>query len=191
VIGNGGPAFWSAYRAFCHTHPGHEARPDPLDDFTRRVVEEAAGPLAGDGSRFLYPFTFPDDPVSFMALGECAGLGRRSLLGVLIHPVFGPWIALRAAIVLPVAVEGPRPADGFDPCPGCVERSCMAACPAGAVGTAGWDVPRCAAHRLSTDGCEPRCHARFDCVIGRDHRYPADALAYHQARAKPSLARFR
>jgi epoxyqueuosine reductase len=190
VIGSGGSAFWTAFRAFCALNPEHEARPDPLDDFTRLVVEEAARPLVGPGSRFVYPFAFADDPVSFLALGECAGLGRRSLLGVLVHPVFGPWMALRAAILVPVALDVPPPDDGFDPCPGCVERACIAACPAGAVGDGGWDIPRCAAHRVApVDGCAERCHARFDCVLGRAHRYPPDALAYHQARAKPSLAR--
>jgi hypothetical protein len=191
VIGNGGGAFWSAYRAFCAGHPGHEATPDPLDAFTQEVVEAVARPIVGQAARFLYPFRFPDDPVSFMALAECAGLGRRSLAGVLVHPTFGPWIALRAAILLPVAVRAARPADGFDPCPGCVERACMPACPGGAVSDAGWDVPRCAAHRMQPDDpCAARCHARFDCVIGREHRYPADALAYHQERAKPALGRF-
>ncbi|HYR95495.1 MAG TPA: hypothetical protein VEM57_02120, partial [Candidatus Binatus sp.] len=142
VIGNGGAGFWAAFRDFCRGHPGHAATADPLDAFTRQAVEEAARPLVGADARFLYPFRFPDEPVSFMRLAECAGLGRPSLTGVLVHPVFGPWIALRAAILLPVQVDAPRPADGFDPCPGCVERACIPACPVGAVGPAGWDVPR-------------------------------------------------
>jgi hypothetical protein len=191
VIGNGGGAFWAAFQAYCGDHAGHASTPDPLDAFTRHVVEEAARPLAGPFVRFLYPFRFPDDPVSFMRLAECAGLGRLSLTGVLVHPVFGPWIALRAAILVPDELNAARPADGFDPCPTCTERACITACPAGAVGPAGWDIPRCAAHRLGErDGCAGRCEARFDCVIGREHRYPADALAYHQGRARAPLAAF-
>ena len=191
VIGNGGGDLWAAFRDFCRKHPGHEATADPLDAFTRRVIEEVARPLVGPGARFLYPFRFPDDPVSFMRLAECAGLGRPSLTGVLVHPVFGPWMALRAAILVEQRVDAARPADGFDPCPGCTERSCIPACPAGAVGPAGWDVPRCAGHRGGdTDGCPARCEARFECVVGREHRYPADALAYHQTRARASLSAF-
>jgi hypothetical protein len=191
VIGNGGGAFWTAFRSYCRDHAGHAATPDPLDEFTRQVVEQAARPLAGPAARFLYPFRFPDDPVSFMRLAECAGLGRPSLTGVLVHPVFGPWIALRAAILVQEEIHAAQPADGFDPCPTCTERACIAACPAGAVGPAGWDIPRCAAHRLGeSGGCAARCEARFDCVIGREYRYPADALAYHQSRARGSLAAF-
>lgn len=192
VIGNGGSAFWDAFRAFCRSHPEAERCSDPLDAFTATVVEEAVRPLLGAlPSRVLYPFRFPADPVSFVHLAECAGLGRRSLLGLLVHPTFGPWIALRAAVLVPVVVPAPRPADGFDPCPTCVERACVPACPAGAIGDAGWDIPRCASHRLrDDDGCAARCHARFDCVIGREHRQSPEELAYHQSRARDALAAY-
>ena len=184
VIGNGGGAFWTAYRAFCRRHPGHESSPDPLDDYTRLVIERAIG----GGYAVFYPFGFPSEPVSFTRLAECAGLGRPSLVGVLVHPVFGPWIALRAAVAVPFPFTAPRPADGFDPCPGCVERSCIVACPAGAVGDAGWDVGSCAVARSAEpDPCAARCHARWDCVIGRAHRYPPDAFEHHQTRARPAL----
>jgi len=193
VIGNGGGAFWVAFRDFCRERPEHEREPDPIDAFTRRAVETAMATTMDPGApvRLLYPFRYPDEPVSFMRLAECAGLGRRSVLGVLIHPRFGPWIALRAALLVPAILTASRPADGFDPCPDCTERACMAACPAGAVTAAGWNVPRCATHRLQTeDTCAARCHARFDCVIGRPHRYPPDALAYHQRRALAGLASY-
>ena len=191
VIGNGGGAFWTAYRDFCRVHPGHEREPDPLDAFTRGAVETAIAATIDPGApvRLLYPFRYPDEPVSFMHLAECAGLGRRSLLGVLIHPLFGPWIALRAALLVPHILTASRPADGFDPCPDCTERACVEACPGGAVTATGWDVPRCATHRLQAeDTCAERCHARFDCVIGRAYRYPPDALEYHQRRALAGLA---
>jgi hypothetical protein len=191
VIGNGGGAFWAAFRDHCHAHPEHEQEPDPVDAFTRRAIEAAIATSTDTGgpTRLLYPFRYPTDPVSFMRLAECAGLGRPSLVGVLVHPVFGPWIALRAALLVPLTLAAPRPAEGFDPCPGCTERACVDACPAGAVTAAGWDVPRCAAHRLQPeDPCALRCHARFDCVIGRAHRYPAEALGYHQGRARAALA---
>jgi len=48
VVGNGGGAFWRAYRRFCAARPAHEDRRDPLDDFTREIVETALAPLVGD-----------------------------------------------------------------------------------------------------------------------------------------------
>jgi len=188
VVGNGGGAFWAAYRRFCRAHAEHERLDDPLDAFTRVVIDDATACVeAGGASRVIYPFEFSATPVSFMQLAESAGLGRRSLVGVLVHPVWGPWMALRAAILVPFPVSAPRPAEGFDPCPTCVERACMPACPGQAVSDVGWDIPRCAAHRRQADDCESRCHARFDCVIGRAHRYPPDALAFHQRRSRAAL----
>jgi len=185
VIGNGGRRFWDAFRG-SGSDPGVR---HPLDAYTRRVVEEVTRPLIdGQAARIVYPFGAGTPPVSFMRLAECAGLGRPSLLGVLVHPVYGPWIALRAAILVPAVVTAPRPAAGFDPCPTCVERACMTACPAGAVDVSGWDVGRCATQRSrNDDACVSACHARFACVVGRAHRHPAEALAYHQAAARPAL----
>jgi hypothetical protein len=74
VVGNGGGAFWAAYRGFCAAHPGYDQRPDPLDDFTREVVEAAGGPLAPQTAmRILYPFGFAEDAVSFTRLAVRAG----------------------------------------------------------------------------------------------------------------------
>jgi hypothetical protein len=184
VVGNGGIAFWQAFRRVASALP---AADDPLDRFTRTVVHAATGGLAG--ARCLFPFDRPDAPVDFRVLAELAGLGCRSLVGVLVHPEYGPWVALRAAVLVPEEVAAPRPADGFDPCPTCVERPCIAACPTGAIGPAGWNVPGCVAHRLADDAnCAAGCTARLECVYGRSHRYPADALAFHQAAARRMMA---
>ena len=191
VVGNGGGAFWGAYRRFCTAHRGYDQRPDPLDDFTREVVEGACAPLARRvAMRILYPFGFAQDGVAFTRLALLAGLGRASLVGVLVHPVYGPWIALRAAILVRQRLEAPRPAKDFDPCPSCSERPCIAACPGGAVDAAGGSVPRCGAQRARPDDpCATRCHARVACVLGPEHRHPDAALAYHQRRAREPLLR--
>jgi hypothetical protein len=196
VIGNGGGAFWAAYQAHLARHPGFASRSDPLDDFTREIMDSLVVPLAarlGVCAALRLPFDAGDPPISFVHLAEAAGLGRRSILGVLVHPEFGPWIALRGALLVDDEIAAARPAADFDPCPSCVERPCIRACPGDAVGyPAGWDVPRCIDHRLAEPAdCVDRCHARFECVYGRAHRYPADALAYHQRRAFAVMARGR
>ena len=197
VIGNGGGAFWAAYRSHVARHPADAARDHPLDDFTTAVMEEHVVPLAarlGVRAELHLPYRETTPPVSFVHLAEAAGLGRRSLLGVLVHPEFGPWMALRAALLVDVALAAPRPAAGFDPCPSCATRPCLAACPADAVShPAGWDVPRCVAFRVAradANPCAGRCHARLACVYGRAHRYPDDALAHHHARAFAVMRRY-
>lgn len=188
VIGNGGGAFWKSFRAHCAANPGWLEREHPLDDFTRELVEGAVAPRVRHHAvrwRATYPFMQDAPGLNFMELARLAGLGGPSVLGVLVHPLYGPWIALRAALLLDVALDSPGPALGFDPCPGCTVRSCMPACPVGAVTfPGGWDISRCLAHRVEAEAdCAPQCHARFSCVLGPEHRYPADELAYHQMRA--------
>ena len=139
VIGHGGGEFWSRFAA----RPDRDVSvTDPLDAYTRVVVARALADVLPTGSQIIFPFDFPATPVSFQRLARLAGLAVPSLLGVLIHPEFGPWVALRAAALLPCAVALPGPATDFDPCPTCVERACIASCPAGAVTSAGWDIPK-------------------------------------------------
>lgn len=189
VIGNGGRAFWDAF-----TRDGSRAgMRDPLDAFTRATVEAAVAPLAPDVGgvvRVVYPFDVRPPRLSFVHLGRCAGLGAPSRLGMLVHPEFGPWMALRAALLLPVVMEAPRPAARFDPCPACTDRPCETACPAGAVTARGWDIPVCAAHRLAErgDACGGGCQARIACVLGVAHRHPPEALAFHQASARAAMS---
>jgi hypothetical protein len=185
VIGNGGGAFWDTFaRSRDDAVVAH-----PLDAFTRRVVEAITADVDGI-VRIVYPFDAV--PTDFRTLAACAGIGSPSRLGLLVHPEYGPWMALRAALLVRDEVVLPRPADGFDPCPTCTSRACVAACPAGAVGDAGWNVPACVAYRLAADGrCDGGCHARIACVLGPEHRYPDAALAFHQRAARTTLARRR
>jgi epoxyqueuosine reductase len=159
-----------------------------VDRFTAVAVAAALRPCLDPAARIVHPFG--PERVSFMRLARAAGLGVPSRLGVLIHPVFGPWIAFRAAVLVPEVVSAPRPADQFDPCPGCAQPACMAACPGRAVGPGGWDVGACAATRADADDpCAGGCHARLACVVGPEHRYPEAALEHHQAHARPMLLR--
>jgi epoxyqueuosine reductase len=188
VIGNGGAAFWSAFKRHGENNSGWMARDNPFDDFTRTVVERDIAPLLaalGIAHTIIYPFLSTGPTLSFMAAGKAAGLSGPSLLGVMVHPVYGPWIAFRAAILVNELIDAPGVADGFDPCPSCTARTCISACPAEAVSLAsGWDIPKCLTHRVEVEAdCAPRCHARAGCVLGPEHRYADDELAYHQMRS--------
>jgi hypothetical protein len=194
VIGNGGGVFWQAYRRHADAHPEWAQRDHPLDDFTREVVErEIAGPLRARGRRFtvVYPFVSDTGNLHFMELGRIAGIGGPSLIGVLIHPKYGSWIALRAALLMEELLDEPGDGLGFDPCPQCIPKSCMPACPVGAVSERGWDVIKCVRHRVeAAPDCSAGCYSRIDCVIGPEHRYPNDELRHHQERALRTMREY-
>jgi epoxyqueuosine reductase len=192
VIGNGGADFWRAFSRFADRNPGWRDRANPLDDFTREIIEREVVPIVREsGAQCLtvYPFMSSGPTLNFIELAKLAGLGGASIIGVVVNPTYGPWIAFRAALIVDVDLDSPDEAVGFDPCPGCVPRSCITACPAAAVSyPAGWDIPKCLTHRVEVEAdCAPRCHARVGCVIGPEHRYPDDELAYHQRRALAAM----
>jgi ferredoxin len=194
VIGNGGGAFWQAYQRHAGAHPEWTRRDHPLDDFTREVVEREIGaPLRACDLRctVVYPFVSEAGNLHFMELGRLAGIGGPSLLGVLIHPVYGTWIALRAALLMEQALDEPGEGLDFDPCPRCVARACMPACPVGAVSDRGWDVIKCVRHRVeAAPDCSAGCYSRLGCVIAPQHRYPDDESRHHQERALRSMREY-
>lgn len=186
VIGNGGGAFWRSFKQHADENPGWMVRDNPLDDFTRIVIErDIEAVLSNLAHTIIYPFVNNGPTLNFMEAGKAAGLSGPSIIGVVVHPIYGPWIAFRAAILLTESIDAPGEALGFDPCPSCTVRTCISACPADAVNFAtGWDIPKCLTHRVEVEAdCAPRCHARAGCVLGPEHRYPDEELAYHQMRA--------
>ncbi len=198
VIGNGGGAFWAGFRDDTddlqeYSHP--QGRAHPLDDYTVEVIEKSLTPLlqaSGATYQYVYPFRFGTQPVSFMHLAQASGLAGPSILGIVIHPTYGPWMALRAAVLIDQQLSSPPSAQGFDPCPSCTERSCVKACPANVVSVEkGWDIPGCIQHRVNVpDDCVAYCHARYECVYGRQHRYPLDELQYHQAQSLATMREY-
>jgi epoxyqueuosine reductase len=180
VLGCGGRAFGRAALAA-------GAAPDPFDRLTRRAAGAAAAALQEQGWRALPVFYFErrgDAFADFVALARASGLGAPSRLGLLLHPVYGPWISIRALLLTerPFADTG---ALAFAPCDGC-PAPCAAACHGAAVGPDGLDAAACASTRAGLPACALRCDARRACVVGREHAYAEEVEALH---ARASLAR--
>jgi hypothetical protein len=180
VVGSGGRAFFDGF-----TRAAADARPDPLDRYTRACVQRAAqaalDPL-GVAHVELFPFVDETVVVPFQRLGRAAGLGGPSPLGLQVHPVHGAWWAYRALVVLDAELpSGPPLGDGCAGCP----APCVAACPASAVQRGGFSVPACHAHRLAAEPCRLSCAARHACIRGPEHRYSDEQLAFHMAASMP------
>lgn len=154
--------------------------PDPLDAYTRRLVDSLLEPLRGAGVRLRvhYPFWNESEPLPFQKIARAAGLGP-SLLGLDLHPRFGPWAAYRALLLLDLALEDGEVSD-FEPCIGC-PAPCIEVCPVGAVSNEGWNAERCMDHRLVDGGCSEGCHSRLACPVGAEYRYSPSLLRYFQA----------
>lgn len=182
VVGSGGGALWRAFLDDLRRDPsGLTAEPHPLDAFVRRAVAAADPRLGQAPRRWFWSSAEAEVHLDFRVLAQVAGLGAPGRLGLLMHPVYGPWLGLRAACFLEAELTPSAPA-GEGPCAGC-PAPCVAACPGGAFPGGAWSVDACTSFRLSSPECAGTCHARGACPEGAAHRYPAEEVAYHTDRA--------
>ena len=175
LIGLGGRRGWAAFAASSEAEDGGA---DPLDRWSRRVVDALA---AGLGARALYPFGGPPHwPFQRWALR--AEPMHASPLGLLIHPIDGLWRGYRGALAFAERLAVPPPAAAASPCRTCIGRPCLSACPVGAFTGAGYDVAACAAHlsRPAGRACmEGGCLARRACPVGAERAHEPDEAAFH------------
>lgn len=177
VVGNVGGAMWSRFRA------GERPVPDPLDDWTRRMLQPVADRF---GAGFVHPSDEPFVPMQRWA--QRADDVFESPIGLLIHPDHGLWHAYRGALLFPEVLAGLPPVGRRgSPCATCVDQPCRSACPVDAFATdglrlVGYDHIRCRDHARS--GREPRCltegcAARRACPVDAAGRYDTDQMSFH------------
>ncbi len=183
VLGSGGQ--WLAER-----RPSPRAGGADIGATVAAVVEHFAAVLTKCG--------IPATPVRFDAgcrihgnrLAEAAGLGVVSpVSGLFLHPAFGPWVRVRAAILCTGHPFGPIPeptlAERFQPCLRC-ERPCLGACPAQPHAV---DLAACASHRHA-GGCADECSRRVACPVGAEHRDAGDDRVHRHGHDLGTLRRW-
>lgn len=185
LFGNHGGALWDAFSISPESADG---LPDPMDRWTARVVKEA---LAGEeGAVAAFPFGSTAWPFQRWAK-RAMGL-ESSPLGLLIHPEWGLWHALRVAVLFPgLDSDIALPRKPIHPCANCIEKPCLSACPVEAFSVSGFAVARCRSYldsRLSSssdssaaDCNRSGCAARDACPVGRQWRYPDAEIRFHMA----------
>jgi len=177
LVGNVGPAI---YRHFFVAGESVTATGDPLDNWTRRLIEPIAARV---GALALFPFGGPPwHP--FQRWAKRAEALKASPLGILIHPEFGLWHAYRAALLFDREIALPGGPVGTHPCDDCAAKPCLSTCPVGAITPGGYAAKTCASHVASPAGSDCRsggCLARRACPVGREQTYPARAMEFHMA----------
>ncbi len=172
--------------------------PDPVDRATVAAVGRAvdAWRVAGEDAVALHGFERrgPSGRVAdadagfadFVALGREAGLGVPSRLRLLLHPVFGPWLAIRSVVLTGASLTPTPPLEGFAPCDGC-PAPCRGTCPAGALDDGPLDWRCCRDERLAGGPCATHCFARYACPVGAEHAH-ATGVEAHFMRASLHIA---
>ncbi|HEX6813721.1 MAG TPA: hypothetical protein VF384_19025 [Planctomycetota bacterium] len=172
VLGTGGRA------SRCSRDPdGGLASGGPPQDvraFERAAAKTLAGMLLSRSVRSRLVEPVLGHRLNFVRLAEAAGFGTVSpVSGLLLHPEFGPWLSVCAALLLDGRPFGPvvdaSITDRFQPCCNC-DKPCLTACPASVHdGFGNMDLDRCFGHRV-LGGCASGCGSRRACPVGADHR---------------------
>lgn len=152
----------------------------PLDAYVRAAVRDALRPLAQ-----RCEVRFADEPpprrIAMQRLAHVSGLAHLSPSHLCVHPTYGPWIALRAAVV--VEVDGPSvPPELSTPCPDC-ERDCMPMFRRAIAAGAPQD------HAAIERNWELWLAVRDACPVGRSYRYSDDQIRYHYAKDRDAILR--
>lgn len=172
LIGNT-RTLWPALRAALAADASLRATRDVVDRYTSTRVLAALQPLA-QRWKVRFPYERPPRRVAMQRLCHVSGLAHLSRSFLNVHPVYGPWIALRAAVVIDAeGPPGPAP-DPPSPCPDCA-HACLPRFEdaAAALRARGLDKP-------GLGETWPLWLAVRDaCPIGREHRYSDEQIAYH------------
>ena len=175
LLGFAGHAQWPG---FADSAEARDGRPDALDRWSRRIVDDLARRL---GAMALYPFGRPPY-LPFHEWARAAEPVFASPLGILIHPRWGLWHAYRGALAFRERLALPPPVAVASPCESCAGRPCLGACPVGAFQPGRYDVARCAAHLQEPAGgacLGGGCLARHACPVGAEHRYGPAQASFH------------
>jgi methylmalonic aciduria homocystinuria type C protein len=163
---------------FLAAHASNElaTQAHPVDVYSKRHIEAAATQLAAQlGVRHAarYSSEPPPEAVAMQRLAALAGAAELAPTGLCVHPVHGPWLSLRAAVVF----ETPGPSSNPSPptCSTCMQRPCMAAREqvAHAVGDAGFTRESFDAH------WQAWLAMRDACPVGRQARFSDQQIRYH------------
>lgn len=173
------PLFIEAYATTALAHEQH-----PLDAYSRLHLTRAAEVVAnrlGVEHQVRFSFDPPPFAVAIQRLAVLAGAAELSPIGLCVHPSYGPWLSLRAAIVL--ALPGPEPSVPSSPtCSDCRGKPCLGPREkVMAMGAA--DVTR----EQLAEHWQAWLAMRDACPIGRAARYGDPQIRYHYLKDRSVL----
>jgi methylmalonic aciduria homocystinuria type C protein len=171
VLGNS-RAFWPKFLEAVRESEGLRESAQPLNDYVTATIGRLvqALPVACE---VRWAHSSEPSPVAMQRASMIAGLAHTSPSYLSIHPEHGPWIGLRAVIVLDMDREGGEPVPAPDPCTPC-RKPCLPALdraveasrnePMGKKVSSSWSL---------------WLAVRDACPMGRASRYPDEQCEYH------------
>jgi len=157
-------ALWPRFLAARAADPALAASDDPIDDYTEAAIARA---FPGAPAWFVHR-TYGGAFLPFQRLAVAVGLGVLAPTQLVIHPIYGPWFALRAIVL----TEGEPPPPVPAPTTPCCNGDCALRLQAALAG-GGWRA---------------WLAVRDACTVGRAFRYSDAQIAYHYTKDRALLA---
>ena len=172
LVGNS-RRLWDPFVAALRARPALRASSHPIDDYVASVVQGAAAAIEPRWS-VRWANRVGPGMVAMQRAAAIAGLAWLSPSYLSVHPQFGPWIGLRAVVV--VDVPGPaEPAPAMPPVCDACESACL-------------PVLSAATRDSDAAGDWRRWLAVRDaCPVGRPFRYDDDQIRYHYTKDRTVL----
>lgn len=164
--------FWTAFTA---SPEWQDKRPDPVDRWSTRVMNDMATALGGEA---LFPFGGPPFK-PFFTWALQSGHAWQSPVNLLVHSQAGLMVSYRGAIALRDRIDLPAAAER--PCDTC-DQPCLTACTPRALTAGDYDVEACKAHVTSEKGQQNKslgCNVRRACPVSQSYARMEAQSAYH------------
>lgn len=182
TVASGGKALWSLLNT---KNSGN----DPIDNFTEKIISKIYRENHDFIKEVFYPFKSESFFIDYRKLAIISGIGYLSpYIQMIIHPVYGPWLSLRAAMISNIEFEVSEK-NNFQPCPDC-QKPCLNICPVSAISNKGYDLGKCAEYRLENQECAFSCMVRRSCVIGTEHAYSSEEEKHRANASLQSLRKY-
>ncbi len=174
LLGNSG-ALWPILRRALRR--GGALPEHPVDEHTERVVSAAVAGLPAPTHTFFSHRPYGGRYLPFQRIAHRSGFLHLSPAQLSLHPRHGPWVALRALVLVDLSGPPPPAPVAPNPCSAC-DEPCVPAFEA-ALALGG----------TVEEHWEAWLAIRDACPEGRASRYDAAQLAYHYRKRREHLVR--
>lgn len=172
---------WPAFTAAYNRDAALANAEQPLDSYVVTRLTALLAEATTASTRLVFAHVTKPNPFPIQRLAERVELAALSPSHLVIHPLHGPWLALRAVAVVDVAGPEAAPNAVARPCLGC-SAPCVPALE-GALLVSGEPLSSAAVAQHAAAWIA----VRDACPVGRGSRYGEAQLAYHYAPARSRI----
>jgi len=174
-------ALWPRFRAAFAARPELQSSAHPLDAYVRSTLMDASTRL-GAPCRLHLADHGGEARVSMLHAAEASGLAHVGPAHLAVHAEHGPWLGLRAVVVVDAAPLHDGPPASPSPCAGCA-APCVGALDRALAATGA--LPRGQGEIASA--WRAWVAVRDACPVGTASRYGEAQLRYHYTKDRRSL----